>query len=280
MLWIGNGILGNLVPVYTGLFFHQIRSFEVFVAMLMNLFGVFLIQFIRWYPAVDCPEQVCLPKDGGNWRAAPALPFPLGFGDPDEMYLWFLPPFYGMLMGTATLIIVHYLCKVAPFDGLQGWFDKLQGIPVEQLAKFGKQRLDLDRTGEITMQLCAGMKEPIADKNAWFFLAFPFIAPLALPWWQQEYGACEAVGGLPKWAFDFTIVNSIGTGCLMITCVFFWKGRAANGVVAIKEHVIGPEAGKNQVVPMTVTAPTTDSAPMNALENMTADDIEADLMLT
>ena len=63
-LWIGNGILGSLVPVYLGMFFHNLQALEVFIAMLVNIAVVLYIQIVRWYPHVGGHE--CLETEAGG----------------------------------------------------------------------------------------------------------------------------------------------------------------------------------------------------------------------
>lgn len=247
MLWIGNGILGALVPVYLGMFFHQLRALEVFFGMVVNIAAVMAFQFVRWWPIVDCPRCACdanglanpgppqldCNPHGGTSRATVALPPPLGNGDPEELYLWFLPPFWGMLMGVPLTFAAHYALKWANAEFLHEAFDKLQAIEVDVLKKYGAERMDLDREGKIVKGFMKGCVEPMTTKEAWPFLLFPFVAGIAMPWWGYGVEPLEAVtekGGMPTWCFNFTIINSFGTAALIVVCAFFWKGRPATAV--------------------------------------------------
>jgi len=257
MLNIGNGFLGALVIAYMGMFAHSLKSAEIFVGMITNIIIVMVFQFMRFWPKVDpnypyerCPgcdrqahpySQLCtINATGGangagsadcpagfEWtypsRFKPDLPVPIQKGIPEEQWLWLLPPFWGLVISVSLTWILHFLFKVVP---VQGFFDRIQALPVSVLAKFGSQRMDLDVEGRIVAECMKGVKEPIKNPYAWPFLAFPFCIPwIMLPYYQDPFTPCPVKGGMPEWAFNFTIINSISTGCLMIVCAFFWKGR-------------------------------------------------------
>ena len=226
MLWIGNGILGSLMPIYFGMFLHNLKSLEVFIGMIINFVVVIAFQVVRWYPTVEtcelCEKHLeCGFVVGKNQRLAPDLPAPLGIGDPKEAHLWMLPPFWGMIIAIPITIVLSYTLP----KSAQDWFDNVQGIDESVMKKYGTERLDLDRTGAITAELMKDVTEPVKQWKAWPFLAFPFLAPLFLPWYEIPLKYQNVIGGMPEWGYAFTWINSFGTGALIIVCVFFWKGR-------------------------------------------------------
>ena len=179
--------------------------------------------------------------------------------------------------------IAHFALK--NMESVHKWFDKLQGIDEKVLSKYGEERMDLDREGKIVGKLMEGVTEPLTTPAAWPFLAFPFIAPFALPWWGygiEVLEKVESVGGLPKWCFDFTIVNSFGTGALIIVCLFFWKGRPEESIISARKSSFGARkasASKTQVMPATtqvmpaktIVGPTATSTVEPALPGQIAD---------
>lgn len=58
-------------------------------------------------------------------------------------------------------VIVHETFKRIP--AIQAWFTAKQGFPADVMAKFGDERLDLDREGKITNAALVGVEEPIQN---------------------------------------------------------------------------------------------------------------------
>ena len=58
---------------------------------------------------------------------------------------------------------------------------------------------------------------------------------------------------MPEWAFDFMFVNSVGTGCLMVTCFVMWKGQPNEEAVKIKRDKLrratSSFGGRNKIAP-------------------------------
>jgi len=278
ILNIGNGVAGALIPVYMGMFMHALQPAEVFVGQVVNLIFVLTFEAMRFYPVNSwgaAPATWNVTHDGpwhgcptceahkvlreargdegypymGVSRVSPALIAPLGDGNPDEVYIWLLPPFWGVISTVTATLVCHFLFKHV-LKGVNPWFDRVAGLPVDVVKNFGAQRLDLDREGKITAQLMEGVKEPVKTPMAWPFIMFPFVVPwLFLPYYNDPYTNCASVGGMPDWGFNFTIVNSLGTACLMIVCVFFWKGREGEGDDAGDDFAVFGGGKSNSVAP-------------------------------
>jgi len=250
------------VVAYMGMFSHTLKSAEVFCGMCCNIVVVMTFQFLRWWPMIDpsyefdfCPacdnemhpySLLCtINATGGPGKHTADCPagfewtFPSRFkpqlqppvqpgGLPEEQYLWLLPPFWGLITSIPFTWICHFLFRLCP--GIQGAFDKFQALPVSVLAKFGSKRMDIDVEGKIVAELLEGVSEPLKQPMAWPFLAFPFCIPwIMLPYYKDPFIPEPVKGGMAEWAYNFTIINSISTGCLMVACGAFWKGRAGEG---------------------------------------------------
>jgi hypothetical protein len=182
----------------------------------------------------------------GVSRYVPELPPPLANGNPDETFLWLLPPFWGVISTVTATFLFHFLFKYV-LKGVNPWFESIAGLPDDVVKNFGAERMDLDREGKIVAKLMEGVKEPVKTPMAWPFLLFPFVVPwFFLPFYDDEYTNVEGVAGMPAWATTFTIINSLGTACMMIVCIFFWKGREGEGDDGKDFAVFG---GGNKVAP-------------------------------
>merc|ERR1711988_1089085 len=112
LLNIGNGILGSVIPVYLGMFFHEFRALEVFLAMLVNIAVVLSFECARMWPPAwvgDCAQCAAEgnPKSkffGKQYdmqsRNSPGFLQPIGAGDTRETYLHLLPPFWGLIFSS------------------------------------------------------------------------------------------------------------------------------------------------------------------------------------
>lgn len=232
LLNIGNGALAVLVPVYLGAFFPKLRAPEVFLAMVANLLTVIGFTFTRMWPSgafkTHCRDGACDADGnphGGVSRWDLHLPPPLGEGHPGELYLWFLPAFWSLLVSMVVLVVAHFI--FSSDLRIEEAFYNLQGISPTELMRFGKERLDQDHEGKLIKKFASHLaSEPITNPKAWPFVFFPFIACLGLPWWgygKQQFEWLPIVAGMPDWAFDFSFINATGTASLMISCAFFWK---------------------------------------------------------
>jgi Na+/proline symporter len=319
MLVIGQAAMMSSVPIWSGLFFPQLRSLEVFITMVVCLLVTFTFQLQRWYPLAQFhPCKQCEADGnphGGVSREVLGLPAPFGNGDPDEYYLWWLPPFWSTIASFSTCFLCNRLFAWMG-DGPENWFLRLQGIDVKIVEKFdpgldvddlserkhipGSGRLDLDREGKIIRNLMSTCVEPVQTPMAWPFLLFPFFASLALPWHWGTTGtlvleSADPIGGIPAWAFDFFFVNATGTFCLMIVCAFFWKGREKeaeeratremNRRKSTRGSMLSPTTGNDTKVapeePKTVPTAKKSTPPVELEtedEESTAD--EADIVVT
>jgi len=209
------------------------------------------------FPLVEC--AVCdLAGTPGYRQYGPALPYPLGAGDPEEAYLWILPAFWGMISCLPATFIAHYLLKMIDPNGvINRALEARFGFSDTVLSAFGSDRLDQDRKGIIVAQLLDRIHEPASNPNAWLFLIYPFMNSIGLPWalWGDEWAPEETIEGFPTWAYRFVMLNASCTACLAFTCLNFWSSKP-DSAADVHTSVVEPFNGhlspslSSKIVPM------------------------------
>jgi hypothetical protein len=216
--------------VYMGAICHSLRAPEVLMGMIINVIVVITFQMIRMMPVVDNCAQCEIDGNpyGGKSRYGPGLPPPLGAGDPDEDYLWLIPPFWGTIVSIpATFVCWMFLTVFDPEHKVDAWMQRNLGFSDEVLDAFGPDRMHDDPEGRIVGKIMTRINEPLTTRSAWPFMIFPFFTWIALPWdwWGDDLAPTTTVEGFPQWAYRYLFVTVFGTGCMMYTCHNFWSTK-------------------------------------------------------